>query len=45
MDINAFTTGGISNAGGFYGGGLAGQRFDRKLNFSIDSREKNFKRK
>lgn len=31
-----FTTGGIS-AGGFYGAGMAGGRFDRKLNFIQES--------
>lgn len=33
MDINSFATGGIQSGAGFYGGGLAGQRFDRKFNF------------
>lgn len=35
MDINTFATGGIQSNGGFYGGGLAGQRFDRKFAFQV----------
>lgn len=48
MDINTFATGGVQGAGGFYGGGLSGQRFDRKLRktFTINCRgEKNFQMK
>ena len=35
MDISSFATGGIQSGAGFYGGGLAGQRFDRKLAFQV----------
>lgn len=35
MDINSFATGGIQSGAGFYGGGLAGQRFDRKFAFQV----------
>lgn len=35
MDINTFATGGIQSGAGFYGGGLAGQRFDRKFAFQV----------